>query len=143
MVFFEHKTSLYVPWLCIWERWMQCSSSVQSLQSLDFLFLIFFFKHIAEGSLIHLHVTCVHVYTIETGNGKALFQHAIRINSILGLYGGNCWLLGFDALIIYSHESVQVHRDFSGLKLQMEAFSAECVVMIMMRSFVVPHKFLR
>lgn len=90
-----------------------------------------------------MHVTCAHVYTIETGNGKALFQHAIRINSILGLYGGNCWLLGFDALIIYSHESVQVHRDFSGLKLQMEAFSAECVVMIMMRSFEVPHKFLR
>lgn len=119
---------------------MQCSSSVQSLQSLDFLF---FFKRIAEGSLIDLHVTCARVYTIETGNGKALFQHAIRINSILGLYGGNCWLLGFDALIIYSHESVQVHRDFSGLKLQMEAFSTECVAMIMMRSFEVPHKFLR
>lgn len=55
---------------------------------------------------MHLHVTCARVYATEIGNGKALFQHAIRVNSIAGLYGGNCWLLSFVTLFFFicSHE---------------------------------------
>lgn len=50
---------------------------------------------------MHLHVTCACVYATEIGNGKALFQHAIRVNSIAGLYGGNCWLLSFVTLFFF------------------------------------------
>lgn len=44
---------------------------------------------------MHLHVTCARVYATEIGNGKALFQHAIRVNSIAGLYGGELLAVEF------------------------------------------------
>lgn len=145
MVFLEQKEKLPVCPLALDLGEMDAMLKL-SLKSNHYRVLIFIFICWIDSrrSLIHLRVTCACVYTIEIWNGKALFQHAIRVNSIVGLYGGNCWLLSFETFFfICSHEVSRCIVNFWSKASNRTFFSAESVVMIMMRSFVIPYKFLR